>query len=105
MAKDLFSVQSADYAKYRPNYPVELIEYILGFVIEKKLAWDCATGNGQAAILLSNYFEKVIATDLSENQLLQAVPKENISYSISRAGETAFADNSFDLITIAQAYH
>src|SRR5450631_1709703 len=105
MAKDLFSNQAGDYARYRPSYPAALIEYIARFVSEKKLAWDCATGNGQAAVLLSDYFEKVIATDLSEKQLLQAAPKENIVYSAGKAEQTSFADNSFDLITIAQAYH
>ena len=105
MPKDLFSIQAADYARYRPSYPAELIAYITSFVQEKNLAWDCATGNGQAAVLLSDYFEKVVATDLSEKQLLQAAPKENIAYSVSKAEQTSFADNSFDLITVAQAYH
>ena len=105
MAKDLFSIQAADYARYRPTYPSELIDYIIGFVPEKNLAWDCATGNGQAAVLLSPYFRQIIATDSSEKQLLQAVPAENITYLPGKAEQTNFADNSFDLITIAQAYH
>ena len=66
MSKDLFSTQAGDYAKYRPSYPAALIEYIIGFVAERKHAWDCATGNGQAAVLLSPWFEKVTATDSSE---------------------------------------
>ena len=53
MAKDLFSKQSESYAKYRPDYPPELFNYILQFVSERKSAWDCATGNGQAAALLA----------------------------------------------------
>ena len=105
MAKDLFSIQAADYARYRPTYPSELIDYIIGFVPEKNLAWDCATGNGQAAVLLSPYFRQIIATDSSEKQLLQAVPAENITYLPGKAEQTNFADNGFDLITIAQAYH
>ena len=105
MSKDLFSTQAGDYAKYRPSYPAALIEYIIGFVAERKHAWDCATGNGQAAVLLSPWFEKVTATDSSEKQLAMAGFKENIHYQVGEAEQTPFADNSFDLITIAQAYH
>lgn len=105
MAKDLFSAQAADYAKYRPAYPVELVDYLLPFVAEKNMAWDCATGNGQAAILLAPHFKQVMATDISEKQLSLAVSKENITYQVCKAEQTPFADNSFDLITIAQAYH
>ncbi len=105
MSKDLFSTQATDYAKYRPGYPAALIDYILGFVERKETAWDCATGNGQAALLLAPSFKQIMATDLSEKQLLQAAPAANISYSISKAEQTSFPGNSFNLITIAQAYH
>jgi len=105
MAKDLFSAQAAQYAKYRPGYPAELVDYILHFVEDKKLAWDCATGNGQAAVLLAPYFEKVMATDTSEKQIALAVPEENIIYACAKAEQSGFAGNSFHLITIAQAYH
>ncbi len=105
MAKDLFSSQASLYAQYRPGYPHELYAYILEHVTNRQQAWDCATGNGQAAVELARYFEKVIATDLSEKQLQQAQPHEKITYSITTAEQTPFADNSFDCITVAQAYH
>lgn len=105
MPKDLFSKQSETYAKYRPTYPLELFEYILQFVQEKNCAWDCATGNGQAAQVLAGYFARVEATDISEAQLANAVRKENINYQQSPAEQTLFAENTFDLITIATAYH
>jgi hypothetical protein len=105
MAKDLFSTQSKAYAQFRPSYPHELFDYILQFVQQRKCAWDCATGNGQAAKVLAEYFEKVEASDLSESQINNAVPKTNIQYRICPAEQTPFADNSFDLITVAQAYH
>ena len=105
MAKDLFSKQSDLYARYRPTYPKELYDYIVSFVIERNIAWDCATGNGQAALVLADYFEKVIASDISEAQIEKATPKENIEWKVCPAESTPFAENTFDLVTVAQAYH
>ncbi len=101
----IFSTQASTYAKYRPTYPPELFDYIIGFVKEKECAWDCATGNGQAARVLADYFRQVEATDISEAQLKNAVQKGNIHYQISTAEQTPFKNDSFDLITIATAYH
>jgi len=105
MIKDLFSKQSDLYAKYRPTYPKELFDYVVSFVQSKDVAWDCATGNGQAASVLSGHFNKIIATDISAAQINKAVKKDNIEYFIYPAESTPFADNSFDLVTVAQAYH
>ncbi|MGZ8537754.1 MAG: class I SAM-dependent methyltransferase [Flavisolibacter sp.] len=105
MPKDLFSGHSKSYAKYRPGYPKELFDYILQFVDKKHKAWDCATGNGQAAVVLADYFQKVEATDISESQIKNAVAKNNIKYHVCPAEHTTFPDHSFDLITVAQAYH
>ncbi|NOT52395.1 MAG: class I SAM-dependent methyltransferase [Chitinophagaceae bacterium] len=105
MAKDLFSTQSALYARYRPDYPQELYDHILSFVNKKDTAWDCATGNGQAAVVLADHFKKVVATDISASQIDKAVHKENIEYIVCPAESTPFADNTFDLVTVAQAYH
>jgi len=104
MAKDLFSEQSKLYAQFRPTYPQELFDYILQFVEERKIARDCATGNGQAATVLAEHFEKVEASDISEAQISNAVKRENIEYHICPAEATPFSNDSFDLITVAQAY-
>ena len=105
MSKDLFSSQSELYARYRPRYPAELIEYILQFVINRDAAWDCATGNGQAAYLLAEHFKSVKATDISDKQLASSIQHPRIQYSVATAEDSPFADGSFDLITVAQAYH
>ena len=105
MAKDLFSNQSADYARYRPSYPADLFDYIIQFTTSQQRAWDCATGNGQAAMALAEYFEEVSATDISARQLEKAIPHSKIKYSVSSEENSGFNDNSFDLVTVAQAYH
>ena len=102
---DHFSKQASDYSVYRPHYPPELFEYLASLTADHKLAWDCATGNGQAALALTSYYENVEATDASERQIEQAAPHKNIRYQVCEATQTPFADNSFDLITVAQALH
>ncbi len=103
--KDLFSQQSEAYAKYRPTYPQELYDFILKQVASREKAWDCATGNGQVAVKLAEYFEQVNATDISDKQLSQATPAQKVHYGVSRAEDTPFPDQYFDLITVGQAFH
>lgn len=103
--KDNFSKQAAGYAKYRPVYPPELYDFILANAPRKQAAWDCGTGNGQAANELAKTFDKVYATDISQKQIEKAVQQSNIFYSVQPAEQTNFPGNSFDLITVAQALH
>lgn len=105
MPLDRFSGHADLYAQYRIDYPRELYDFIMSFVTHPSVAWDCATGNGQVAGALANYFGQVEATDISEKQLAQAVQRPNIRYQISPAEQTPFADQTFDLITVAQALH
>ena len=103
--KDLFSAQAGLYAQYRPVYPQDLYDFILEQVLRKDAALDCATGNGQVARALSSRFRNVRAIDISENQLRHAPCLPNVEYSVHPAEHTPFDDDSFDLITVAQAYH
>jgi len=105
MAKDNFSAHAADYALFRPAYPQNLIDFIVDKAAMKGTALDVATGNGQVAVKLANHFDKVYAIDLSGEQINHAQKINNIYYSVSTAEKTPFADNSFDLITVAQALH
>ena len=69
------------------------------------MAWDCATGNGQAAISLAQYFNKVIATDGSKQQLENAMQHPKVQYKIALAEESGIESNSIDLVTVAAAVH
>jgi ubiquinone/menaquinone biosynthesis C-methylase UbiE len=103
--KDLFSKQSKKHAVSRPTYPASLFDFLAGLVDCKDLAWDCATGNGQAAVALSKYFRQVIANDISKEQIENAKRKGNIRYGVFAAEKTTLAASSVDLITVAQALH
>lgn len=103
--KDYFSTQSTDYARYRPRYPASLFKYLAGLVPTHECAWDCATGNGQAAVGLTEHFEKIIATDISAAQLRGAFPHPRIQYKHTRAESAGLPTQSVDLVTVAQALH
>jgi SAM-dependent methyltransferase len=103
--KDYFSEQSDAYAKYRPRYPAALFEYLATLTKQRERAWDCATGNGQAALGLAPFFTEIIATDASPSQLQSAVPHEKINYRVAPAEQTDIEAGSVDLVMVAQALH
>lgn len=103
--KDYFSKQSTDYAKYRPSYPDELFEYLASLTPHHDAAWDCATGNGQVARSLTQWFSSVYATDASEKQIAQAFQHPQINYQVAPAEASGLSDQSVDLITVGQALH
>lgn len=70
-----------------------------------RLAWDCGTGNGQAARDLARYFDRVIATDASTAQLAKAVAVPKVEYRVAQAESSGLEDSSVDLTTVAQALH
>lgn len=103
--KDLFSAQSELYQQARPTYPQSLIDSLIQQLKGFDRAWDCGAGSGQLTRLIAPYFQQVIATDLSQNQLDQAPALSNVSYLQQAAEQCTFPDQYFDLITVAQAIH
>ena len=103
--EDHFSKQAADYARFRPTYPDELYDFILCCTTGRDLAWDCGTGNGQAARGLATYFKQVYATDPSACQIAEAPVIGNVAFSIGAAEYSGLAAQSVDLVTSAQAAH
>lgn len=103
--KDHFSAHAGEYAKFRPRYPKELFRYLAKIVPEKEIAWDCATGNGQAAVELAEYFTQVIATDASQQQIANAKPHGRVEYRVAPAEKSGMDPGAVDLITVAQALH
>ena len=100
-----FSPLAAQYARARPAYPPELFAYLAGLVDRCELAWDAATGNGQAARGLADHFASVIATDISAEQLRHVVPHPAIDYRVAPAEASGLEADSIDLVTVAAAAH
>ena len=100
-----FSSLSREYAASRPLYPQELFDWLASCVNRREVAWDAATGNGQAALGLATRFDRVIATDRSAGQLEHARPHPRIEYRIATAEESGLPAHSVDLVAAAAAIH
>jgi SAM-dependent methyltransferase len=100
-----FSSVAGGYAVSRPTYPPELFAWLAGTAARRDVAWDAATGSGQAAVGLAAHFERVIATDSSEAQLRHAIPHERVIYRVARSEESGIESGSVDLVAAATALH
>ena len=102
---DHFSPLAQNYSRYRPHYPAALFEYLAAVAPGRGLAWDCGTGNGQAALQLAKHFDRVVATDASSEQIARAFAHHRIEYRVERAEKVSLASESVDLVTVALAVH
>lgn len=103
--KDHFSGHANDYTRYRPTYPAELFTWLAQRAPSRALAWDCATGNGQAALGLAARFHAVIGTDASPAQIANAHTHPRVRYAVAPAEDSGIATRSVDLISVGQALH
>ena len=100
-----FETGSAEYRRHRPTYPQPLFRHLASIAPATGIAWDCGTGNGQAAVGLANEFTEVIATDASQRQLDEATPHARVEYRRAPADDSGLPEGSVDLVTVAQALH
>ncbi len=103
--KDHFSGHAAAYAEARPGYPPALFAWLADESPQRECAWDCATGNGQAACALAEHFRLVVATDASAEQIANARAHPRIAYRVAPAESPGLEPASVDLVTVAQAVH
>ncbi|MGA2383147.1 MAG: class I SAM-dependent methyltransferase [Gemmatimonadales bacterium] len=103
--KDHFSAAADTYAAHRPTYPAALAEFLAREAPQTGLAWDAGCGSGQLSVLLGDFFERVIATDGSAEQLARAAPHAKVEYHRATAEASGLPDASVDLAVAAQAAH
>jgi hypothetical protein len=65
---DRFAPAATDYAAFRPTYPPALFAWLAAAAPIRTLAWNCATGTGQDAIM------NVTATTSSDPTGLRNAP-------------------------------
>ena len=102
---EVFGRVANKYSRFRPQYPAALFEYLSSLCTDRRCALDCATGNGQAARGLVNFFSQVVALDASTNQLASRIQNDRLSYVAAHAETLPIRDKSVDLILVAQALH
>ncbi|MFT3742756.1 MAG: class I SAM-dependent methyltransferase [Pyrinomonadaceae bacterium] len=108
---DRFSDRVANYVKYRPHYPGEIIEYLYetcGLSAQDIIA-DIGCGTGISSKLFLENGNRVIGVEPNAamreaaDEYLAGFPKFELVDGTS--AETSLTDKSVDLIVAAQAFH
>ena len=98
-----YSDRASQYARARPSYPAEAIEWILGQVGARPRVLDAGSGTGIATRLLAAGGARPIALEPNLPMILASdlpVP------TVCAAGETLpLLADTFDLVTIFNAFH
>jgi len=113
-AKTTFNASS--YAAFRPSYPPQLYSILLSYHRgPRSVCLDLGCGHGLIARALAPSFEKVIATDPSENMVAQATrqtpsdrfPNVTFRKASAEVGSDPFKDivEQVDMVVSGQAAH
>jgi ubiquinone/menaquinone biosynthesis C-methylase UbiE len=111
--KTIFNALAEQYDAYRPHYPTEALLFLVTLADLDKSSdvADIGTGTGRIALELAKYVRLVYAVDTANvmlEQLQSSAEKEGLSNirTIESPGEaTGLADESLDLVTLAQSFH
>ena len=93
------------YARFRPDYPGQLAEFLASAVPDHRLAVDVGCGTGQLTSQLARYFDQVVGLDSSASQIVNASPDDRIQYRCAPAEKLPLPDKSVSLVTAAQSAH
>jgi SAM-dependent methyltransferase len=102
-----FSDRAADYAKYRPSYPVAAIAAILDELgnPSELMAADIGAGTGISARLLAERGVQVLAIEPNAAMRQAAAPHPLVEFREATAEQTNLPDASIDLVISCQAFH
>lgn len=104
-SRNWFDQDGQAYARFRPEYPEQLVTFLTSVSPDTGLAVDIGCGSGQLTKLLAYHYASVIGLDASADQLEHATHGERIRYQQANAEALPLGDHSVDLITCAQAAH
>lgn len=106
-----YSSKTEEYAKYRPNFPAEIIEFLYSnrIIDNTSIIADIGSGTGRFTRLLLEKGNVVYGVE-QNNEMRYKAEELLTQYSkfISIAGsaeKTSLNDKSLDFITVAQAFH
>jgi ubiquinone/menaquinone biosynthesis C-methylase UbiE len=101
-SKERFTETAADYHRYRPSYPNELIDWILTTAAPVRRVADVGCGTGISTRLFAERGLDVVGIDPNEEMLKYAT---GARYRKGDASATGLPDASVDLVMAAQAFH
>lgn len=105
MNEQKFTGKAANYDKYRPSYPDELIEWLYENAAAENVA-DIGAGTGKFTACLLKKPWSVTAVEPNYDMLEKLkVNLPEISIVQASAEDTGLPEHSFELITVAQAFH
>ena len=96
------------YANARPYFHPIVMQRIKAFLnLQQPLqnALDVGCGTGQSTVALKAISNEIVGTDSSQEMLNEARLDSRIRYICSPAEQLPFPDASFDLVTVASAFH
>jgi SAM-dependent methyltransferase len=105
--RERFSPAADDYARYRPDYPDDLVRACADYA---RLApgapvVDIGCGTGISSRRFAHHGYRVTGVDPNAAMLAKAREAGGAEYHEGEAARTGLADRSADLITCAQALH
>ncbi|MDX6227340.1 MAG: hypothetical protein QOI76_730 [Frankiales bacterium] len=99
-----FGEVAADYDAARPSYPAETVDWLAGEAPSDVL--DLGAGTGKLTELLVAAGHRVTAADPSTGMLEQLQRRlPGVATVLGAAENVPLPDGSFDVITVAQAWH
>ena len=105
-----FGKTSKAYAKYRDIYPEEVFEKLheIGVGVQGSRWLDLGTGTGVIPRGLAKHGADIVATDISEQQITEAIALSkdysNIKYEVLAAEDISYPEHSFDAVTACQCF-
>jgi SAM-dependent methyltransferase len=102
-----FSDRAADYVKYRPSYPADAIDCLLGGLgpPDVLVVADVGAGTGISSRLMADRGARVVAVEPSEGMRAAAAPHPRVSWLAARAERLALQAETADLVVCAQSFH
>ncbi len=110
-ATERFSDRVANYAKYRPGYPAELVVLLreTGVLSPASVVADIGSGTGLLTRLFLEHGHQVFAVEPNDDMRAageQALcERPNFQSVAGRAEHTTLASGSVDMVTAGQAFH
>lgn len=101
-----FGERAALYAAFRPDYPDEIFDRLLGRLQgARSVAVDLGAGSGQATRGLARRFATVVAVEPDRRMADLIAPADNISVRVAAAEAATFPAQTIDAVISATAFH